>query len=77
VSMTSESRPWRSGAVAAAGDEAELVVEGFGAASADTAVNGSEDPVAVATDRLREPDQQRKAVRVALLMNRSIRIVTS
>ena len=45
-------------AVSAASDEADFVVEGFGAALVDTQPDGGEDPVAVAADRLAQEDER-------------------
>jgi len=45
-------------AVGASDDEADFVVECFGAAAADAECDGGEDPVAVACDRCREPDER-------------------
>jgi hypothetical protein len=44
-------------AVSTAGDEADLVVEGFGAALVDAEADGGEDPVAVFADRAAELDE--------------------
>ena len=47
-------------AVRAAGDEADLVVECFGAALVDPEADRGEDPVAVFADRLAELDERRE-----------------
>ena len=48
-------------AVGAAGDEADLVVERFGAALVDAEADRGEDPVVVLADRFAEPDERFEA----------------
>ena len=45
-------------AIGAAGDQADLVVQRFGAALVDAQADRGEDPVAVFADRLAEPDER-------------------
>jgi hypothetical protein len=48
-------------AIGAAGDQADLVVERFGAALVDPQADRGEDPVAVLADRFADADERLKA----------------